>query len=200
MLRIALLSLVLIISLGAEVQAQLSVGSAIPMADHTLTDLRGDTVTLQGTMGPRGLAVIFWSPACPWVQRSDSRVVQLANRFQGSGINFALLNSNDPQQAANEGIVQMRQQADNANYTFPYLVDAGAQVARAFGATRTPEIFLFNAQGSLVYRGAIDDSPSDVALVENNFFQDALEAVVAGRQPATTTSRAFGCTIRLGQQ
>ncbi|CAN5635913.1 thioredoxin family protein [soil metagenome] len=199
MLRIALLSLVLALSFQAEVQAQLSVGSAIPMADHAMTDLRGSTVTLQGTMGQRGLAVIFWSPACPWVQRSDSRVVELANRYRGSGINFILLNPNDPRLAASEGIVQMRQQADNANYISPYLVDSGAQVARAFGATRTPEIFLFNAQGNLVYRGAIDDSPSDVALVENNYFQDALDAVVAGGQPATTTSRAFGCSIRLGQ-
>ncbi|MBP1619725.1 MAG: thioredoxin family protein, partial [Acidobacteria bacterium] len=77
-----------------------------------------------------------------------------------------------------------------------YVVDATSDVARAFGATRTPEVYLFDAAGKLVYKGAIDDNAQDAAKVQHRYLADALEAVSAGREVAVRETKAIGCSIK----
>jgi hypothetical protein len=90
----------------------------------------------------------------------------------------------------------MQQRARERGFEFLYVVDATSNVARAFGATRTPEAFLFDAAGTLVYHGAIDDNAQDAAKVEKRFLKDALDALLAGREVAVKETKALGCSIK----
>jgi hypothetical protein len=92
----------------------------------------------------------------------------------------------------------MKERARVRGYAFPYVVDAGAsQLARAFGATHTPEAFLFDSKGALVYHGAIDDNAEDASKVTRRYLRDAIDAVVSGSRPAVAESRAIGCSLKL---
>src|SRR5690606_19492337 len=98
--------------------------------------------------------------------------------------------------AADEGFQVIQEHARAQNYPFPYVVDEGSEAARAFGATRTPQVFLFDADGQLVYEGTIDDSPSDAGQVEEEYFRDAMNQLLAGTDIAVQKTKAFGCTIK----
>lgn len=92
---------------------------------------------------------------------------------------------------------EMQRRSRAAGMQFPYVVDETSGVARAFGATRTPEVFLFDRGGRLVYHGAVDDNAHEPDAVQQHYLRDALAAVVAGRAPAQPETRSMGCTIKL---
>jgi len=194
------LFLALLAFAAAPVAAQdaLAIGAPVPLADQAFERPSGGSVTLAGEMGPRGLAVLFWSNTCPWVTRYEERVLDLAREYGEAGIGFVLLNPNDPAAFPGEGPDAIRQR--ESGYPMPYAVDAGSRAARAFGATRAPQVFLFNANGALIYGGTIDDSPSSAAQARDRYFRDALAAVVADEAPVVEKTQAFGCTIRFTGQ
>jgi len=169
----------------------------MPEADRSLTTTQGENRTLNGLRGSQGTLVIFWSNQCPWVDRYEDRVKAARDQASGNGIAVVLVNSNDASAFPEENREANRSRAQQRNYEMPYLKDQGGVVARAFGASRTPHVFLFDGDGSLVYRGAIDDSPSDPNSIQDNYLLDALTAVAAGDAPETSSTRAFGCTIKL---
>jgi peroxiredoxin len=90
----------------------------------------------------------------------------------------------------------MQQRAKEAGMKFPYVVDATSSVAKAFGATRTPEAFLFDKNGKLVYHGAVDDNKEDPKAVTNPYLKNALDAVVAGTDVAVKETKSIGCGIK----
>ena len=90
----------------------------------------------------------------------------------------------------------MVQRAKERDFQFPYVVDAGSTVARAFGAERTPEAFLFAADGTLVYHGTIDDNAEDASQVKQHFLRDALEAVATSQPVTVKETKALGCSIK----
>ena len=194
-----LTTLALTVALAAPALAQgdaLEIGARLPLADRAMPATSGQSTTFGRAMGGRGLAVIFWCNTCPWVKKYEDRVVALANEYMAAGFGFIAVNANDPVGYPDDNMDAMRQQANAGGYPFPYVADAGSEAARAFGATRTPQIFLFDAGGTLVYEGTVDDSPSEPAEVEEHYFRDALNQVVAGEPVAVQKTRAFGCTIK----
>ena len=172
----------------------LDIGAPLPLAERSMPSASGGAASLRQTMGDRGLAVIFWCNTCPWVKKYEDRVVALAKEYQAAGFGFIAVNSNDPVAYPEDGIAEMRSRA--AAYSFPYVVDEGAETAKAFGATRTPQVFLFDPAGTLVYEGTVDDSPSDPNAVEEAFFRNALNQLVAGEDITVQKTKAFGCTIK----
>jgi hypothetical protein len=90
----------------------------------------------------------------------------------------------------------MKERFVEKGFNFPYLYDESQDVARAYGAERTPEIFLFDKSGILRYHGTVDDNYDDPAAVRSHYFRDALEAVLKGRNPLTTETVPVGCTIK----
>ena len=147
-------------------------------------------------MGDQGLAVVFWSNTCPWVSKYDARVVALAEEYEAAGVGFVLVNANDPTAYPEEGFATMQQRATENGYGFPYVVDEGSEAAKAFGASRTPQIFLFDTNKALVYEGTVDDSPSDPSGVEEEYFRNAMNQLIAGTEIAVQKTNAFGCTIK----
>jgi thiol-disulfide isomerase/thioredoxin len=194
-LTFAMLALALMAQ-PAYAQEALPIGAELPVAERTMQNALGAATSLAAQMGPRGLAVVFWCNTCPWVRRYEDRVVALANEYGAAGVGFIAINSNDPVAFPGDDFASMRTQGTEGNYGFPYVVDEGSQTARAFGATRTPQIFLFNSDGRLVYEGTVDDSPSDAGGAQERYFRDALASVVANAPVQVEKTKAFGCTIK----
>jgi thiol-disulfide isomerase/thioredoxin len=192
-----LLTLALLVAAGwgapsAYAQSELALGAAIPMADATRASVDGRQVSLSSLGGSRGTVVMFWSNECPWVSRYEERFLSLASAYAGQGFGFVLINSNDAQAFPKESSANSRQYAQPVTY----LVDPSSELARAFGAERTPQAYVFNGAGQLVYGGTIDDSPGDPGNVQATYLKDALDAMLNGTDIAMPRTKAFGCTIR----
>ena len=182
---------------SASAGMALEIGDAVPSGDVKMRNVDNSEVTLAGAMGPNGLLVVFSCNHCPWVQRWESRIVELGNAYRAKGIGVVAVNSNDTAEYPDDGLEHMQVRAKEKGYGFPYVVDATSDVARAFAASKTPEAFLFDAQGKLVYTGTIDDNAKDASAVTAAYLKDALEAVATGKPVTTAKTKALGCSIKL---
>ena len=183
-------------SSSAQTGQPLEVGAALPLAARSMQNAGSGATSFSQAMGDQGLAVIFWSNTCPWVAKYESRIVALASEYEAAGVSFVAVNANDPGAYPEEGLAAMKQRVADEGYAFPYLVDEGSEAAKAFGASRTPQIFLFDAGGTLVYEGTVDDSPADPGQVEEQYFRDAMNQLIAGTDISVQKTNAFGCTIK----
>jgi peroxiredoxin len=181
---------------AAPARAQLALGDAAPMADVKLKNVDDKEVTLASLAGEKGTLVVFTCNQCPWAKLWEKRVSEIGNAALEAGLGVVAINSNDPSVNAGDGFAEMKRRAKTLKLKFPYVVDATSDVARAFGATRTPEAFVFGADGKLVYHGTVDDSPKDVAAIKHFWLRDAVNEVAAGKPVTTAETKAFGCTIK----
>jgi peroxiredoxin len=196
-MRTELIGLVLL--LGAAGLGQvlaLTLGAAPPSSAVKMKCVDGRELSLTDAKGAKGLLVVFTCNHCPYVKAWETRIASLGNEFAARGVGVIAVNPNDPAQYPEDGFEPMQQRARERGFAFPYVVDATSGVARAFGATRTPEAFLFDATGRLVYHGTIDDNGEDEAKVTKPYLRDALEAVAAGKAPAVAETKSIGCSIK----
>ncbi len=175
---------------------ELALKAEIPLADMEMLDVSGEKTTLGGIKGEEGLVVIFSCNTCPWVRAWEDRYVELAATYQDRGIGFIALNPNAASRRKGDGYADMQQQARDKGYNFSYAVDEGSRLATAFGATRTPHVFIFNGEGRLVYRGAIDDNAYEPDKVEQAYAAQACEALLGDREPVAASTKALGCSIK----
>ena len=174
----------------------LAIGDRAPAADVKMRSVDGRELSFTEVAGAKGTLVIFSCNHCPWVKAWEGRIAELGNAYQAKGFGVIVVNPNDPATYPEDSFQVMQERAKERGFQFPYVVDATSGVARAFGATRTPEAFLFDAAGVLVYHGAIDDNAEDAAKVAKHFLRDALEAVGAKAKPAVAETKAIGCSIK----
>jgi len=174
----------------------LPIGAAIPKADLKLKDISGKEVTLKEAKKKNGLLVMFSCNTCPWVIKNQSRTKDIANYALSKEIGVILLNSNEGQRDDADSFSEMKEYATNQGYKWYYAVDADNVLADEFGANRTPEVFLFNAEGKHVYHGAIDDNPGDAAGVSRKHLKEAIDEVVSGKDVSVKESRSMGCQIK----
>jgi peroxiredoxin len=166
------------------------------LISFSLPNVDGKTVSAGQYADKPVLGVVFWCNHCPYVKAWEDRVISLQREYAGRGVQFVLISSNDVVAYPDDSPEAMKTHARDKNYPFPYLFDESQQVARQFGATRTPEIFLFDRSRALRYHGAPDDNYEDPNAVTARFLRDALDALLAGRDPATATTPPKGCTIK----
>ncbi len=140
--------------------------------------------------------VIFHCNHCPYAQAWEDRLIQTQREYAARGVRLVLINANDAAKYPTDDFAHMRARAQEKDYPFPYLHDETQEVARAYGATRTPEVFLFDARRVLRYHGAPDDNYEDPAAVQHHYLRDAVEALLAGETPATPETKPVGCTIK----
>ena len=180
----------------ADTMSGISLGDPPPSADIKMKGVDGSQTSIADVEGEKGTLVIFSCNGCPWVKAWEDRIADLGNTFQARGIGVIAINANDPSQNSEDGFDVMQARANEKGFDFPYVVDATSDVARAFGATRTPEAFLFDRDGTLVYHGAIDDNAKDPAGVKEHYLKDALEAVSTGAEVGVKETKALGCGIK----
>lgn len=180
--------------------AALSLGDAAPMATVKMKSVDGRELSIAEAAGAKGTLVMFSCNHCPYVKAWEDRIASLGNGAPAQGVGVIVINANDPEAYPDDDYAAMQKRAQEKGFKFPYVVDATSDVARAFGATRTPEVYLFDAAGKLVYKGAIDDNAQDAAKVQHRYLADALEAVSAGREVAVRETKAIGCSIKFKKQ
>ena len=120
----------------------------------------------------------------------------MQREYEGQGVRFAAVCSNNAQAYPQDDFEHMRQRAEELGYNFPYLHDEDQEVARAYGAQRTPEAFLFDAKRVLRYHGRIDDNYQDLTKVLSHDLRSAIDALLAGRNPDPAETGAVGCSIK----
>lgn len=174
---------------------ELGLNSPLPMADEKMKDVSNKEVSLNSSKTSKGLLVIFSCNTCPYVKLSESRIKELSDNCIKQGIGCIIINSNEAQRAEEDSFDEMVKYAASQKFTCSYVVDANSKLADAFGATRTPQCFLFNSKG-LVYKGAIDDNVKDPSLVKAHYLQDAIDALAKNEIPKLQETKSIGCTIK----
>jgi cytochrome oxidase Cu insertion factor (SCO1/SenC/PrrC family) len=180
--------------------AALALGRPAPLRDVALRNVDGKDVTLASIAGKKGTLVVFACNHCPWVKAWQSRIAAIGNAALDRGIGVIAINSNDPTAYPEDAFDEMKARAQSVGYRFPYAVDATSDLARAFGATHTPEAYLFDAKGKLVYHGAVDDNAQDEQAVANPWLRQAVDAVANGKPVKTAETKAMGCSIKLREK
>lgn len=144
----------------------------------------------------QAVAVIFSCNHCPYVRAWEDRMVQIQADYASQGVQLIAINANDAQKYPDDSFPRMKERARDKGFNFPYLYDETQAVARAYGAERTPEVFLFDRNGILRYHGAIDDNYDNPQAVRSPYLRQALDAVLAGQTPPTAQTQPVGCTIK----
>jgi peroxiredoxin len=161
-----------------------------------LPGVDGKEYKLSDYFGVEALAVIFSCNHCPYVQAWEDRMVQIQADYADKGLQFLVISSNDVSQYPDDNFPKMKERAEVKGFNFPYLFDESQDIAHAYGAERTPEVFLFDRSGVLQYHGAIDDNYDDPNGVKAHYLRDALDAVFAGKTPSVQETPPVGCTIK----
>jgi peroxiredoxin len=172
----------------------LDLGTAAPAFDLPGTD--GKAHALKDYAGKQALCIIFSCNHCPYVQAYESRFVELQAALAPRGGQLIAINSNDAGSHPEDGFEAMVQRSQEQGFNFPYLRDETQAVAQAYGAIRTPHVFLFDAHRKLAYVGRIDDCWDDPSKVKNRELADAFEDILAGRAVKVPETYAVGCTIK----
>lgn len=196
---VPILSLIVIALFGVAAAIQqdaLSIGDTAPLTDAEMKDVSGEMITLKSVSGPNGLLVMFSCNTCPWVKKWEDRYNPIAMMAKDHGIGMVAVNSNEAYREKGDGYSDMQERAEEMGYEFFYALDRDHKLADAFGANRTPEIFLFNKEMELVYHGAIDDNANSAAEVEQNYLMSAINELAKGEEIDTQTTKSLGCTIK----
>jgi peroxiredoxin len=171
--------------------ADLKIGAPAP--DFTLPAASdGKAVALKDLLAKnKAVAVIFVATKCPVSNAYNTRMAALGKEYAAKGVLLVGINSNKTEPAA-----EVKEHAEKHGFSFPVLKDDGNKIADAYGATRTPEVFVLDPKGNLLYHGRIDENQDDAKNVRSPDLKNALEAVLSGKPVPTAETKAFGCTIK----
>ncbi|MFZ1694780.1 MAG: thioredoxin family protein [Flavobacteriales bacterium] len=188
--------------LAAHELPNLNIGDAMPAAEVKMKNVDEKMVSLKDLAGRNGTLVIFSCNTCPFVVGSEGsegwegrypELMAVGARF---GVPVVLINSNEAKRGDGDSFADMQTHYKEKKYTGAYLLDEGHQVADAFGARTTPHVFLFNKDGKLAYKGAIDDNVANAAEVKERWAYNAIDKMVAGQPIEPATTRNIGCSIK----
>lgn len=177
---------------------QAKIGDEAPA--FTLKNIDGKMISLSDYSNEKGVIVIFTCNHCPYAKLYEDRIIALNKKYAAKGWPVVAINPNDPEAQPEDSYKNMQKRAKQKKFTFPYLFDDGQKVYPAYGATRTPHVFLLhNVNGEFVikYIGAIDDSPKNEADIEEKWLEDAISALNAGKTVSPSETKAIGCTIKV---
>jgi thioredoxin-related protein len=174
----------------------LAIGSSIPKSDVKMKDISGKEVSFKDAMRKNGLLVMFSCNTCPIVHKYESRTVEVCKKALDKNIGVILLNSNEATRGDGDSFDEMKGYAGKLGYSWNYVVDTKSGMADAFGANRTPECFLFDKDGKLIYHGAIDDNSGGADEVTRKHLSIAIDEAVSGKDVSTKNTKSVGCTIK----
>ncbi|GJM60681.1 thioredoxin family protein [Persicobacter diffluens] len=168
-------------------------------SDFSLKNIDGKMMSLADLSDNKGAIVIFTCNHCPYAKLYEDRIIALDKKYKGIGYPVVALNPNDPKIEPADGYQEMIQRSKEKGFTFPYLVDKDSKMAKTYGATRTPHVYLLQKEGTdyvVKYIGAIDNNAKNATQADKLYLADALEALIAGKAITKTSSKAIGCTIK----
>jgi len=172
----------------------LVVGDIAP--DFNLKSVDGKYYSLESFTDAKGYIVIFTCNHCPYAVANEDRIIALHNKFAPQGYPVIAINPNDPEVQPEDSFENMIVRAKEKNFPFVYLLDEGQKVYPAYGANRTPHVFLLDNTRKVRYIGAIDDNTRDASAVTNPYVENAIAAIERGEEPDPSFTKAIGCTIK----
>jgi len=161
-----------------------------------LPGVDGRTRSLEEFAGKPVLVIIFSCNHCPYVQAYEDRMIAIQKDYQDRGVQLVAINSNEEINYPEDNLEHMIERAKAKGYNFPYLRDVSQTVAKAYGATHTPQLFVFDRGRRLGYTGKIDDNWQKPGAVKRQYLREALDALLKGAAPAEPHTHAIGCTIK----
>jgi peroxiredoxin len=167
-----------------------------PCPDFDLTSVDGKRLRRDDFADRPVLVVLFICNHCPYVQAVEDRVIALAREYGPRGVQLVGICSNDPGDYPDDAPSRLLERWRAKGYGFPYLVDETQDVARAFGAVCTPDIYVYDRERRLAYHGRIDDSWKEPEKVRRRELAAALDALLAGERPASEQHPSMGCSIK----
>lgn len=167
--------------------------------DFKLKNVDGKVVSLANYKKAKGFIVVFTCNHCPFAQAYEQRIIDLHNEYAPKGYPVIAINPNDKDREPADSYENMVARAKDKKYPFVYLYDETQQIAKTYGATRTPHVYLLNKtkEGNKVaYIGAIDDNSEEASAVKEKYLANAINALIAGKPVELTNTKAIGCTIK----
>lgn len=154
-------------------------------------------VSLQQLKGDTGTVIMFICNHCPFVIHINSQLVKIANDYIKKGIQFIAISSNDVLNYPQDSPEKMKVLAETENYPFPYLYDETQDVAKAYDAACTPDLYVFNKELKLIYRGQLDDSrPGNGLPVTGKDLKNAMDCLIENKENTSTQKPSIGCNIK----
>lgn len=164
--------------------------------DFKLKNVNGKMFSLSGIENAKGYIVVFTCNNCPYALAYQDRIIELNNKYAPLGYSVVAINPNDKDVSATDGWENMQKRAKEKKYIFPYLYDETQEIARAYGATRTPHVFLLDQDRIVRYIGAIDDNHEEPEAVKEKYLENAIDALRNGQEITVKETKALGCTIK----
>ena len=174
-----------------------NLGDAV--TDFRLKNIDGLPVSLSNYRDRKGLIVVFTSNYCPFSKAYEDRLIALDRKFAGQGYPVLAVMANDPEAYNEDSFENMKARSQTKNYPYPYALDEAQSMARAFGATRLPEVYILKqnaGQFILEYKGAVDDNPQDAGSVQRRYVDEAVSSLLADRPVQSPITKPIGCGIK----
>lgn len=168
-------------------------------ADFNLKNVNDKMVSMSDYPDAKGFVVIFTCNHCPFAKAYQDRIIAIDKKYRPEGYPVIAISPNDPSLVPEDSFAEMQKRAKEKNYPFPYLIDAKQVVYKEYGATRTPHVFLLKKEGKdlvVKYIGAIDDNYQDASQVKQPYLANAIDALLAGKDPDPDFTKAIGCSIK----
>jgi len=169
------------------------------VANFTLKNVDGKMVSLTDYTSSKGVIVIFDCNTCPFSRAYNDRIIALNDRYASKGFPVITINANNPELSPGDSFKEMASRAKKKNYTFPYLVDETQSVAKSFGATNTPHVFVLKNDAQhfkVAYIGTIDNNSRDGSAATKKYVEEAVDALLTDKEVPTAKTKAIGCGIK----
>lgn len=168
--------------------------------DFSLENIDGNMVSLADYKDAKGFIVIFTCNTCPYAVAYEDRIIELDKKYAKLGYPVIAIMPNNVEVQPKDSMEHMKARAKAKGFTFPYLMDAGQKIYPQYGATKTPHVYVLqktNKGNQVKYIGAIDDNYQDAAAVKVKYVENAVDALLKGKEVPETKTRAIGCTIKV---
>ena len=174
---------------------QLKIGNPLPELQN-LKGTDGKTYASDTFKDASYLLVVFSCNHCPYVKAYEDRIITFTKEYKQKGLETLYINSNEADNYPEDSYDEMVKRAKEKDFPFPYVRDEDQSAARAFGATHTPEFFLFDKDRTLRYHGRFDDNWREPDSVQRRYLQEAIDALIDGKEVAEPEVYSIGCTIK----
>lgn len=167
--------------------------------DFSLKNTNGKKVALKDYKNAKGYIVVFTCNHCPYAQAYEDRIIALDKKYSAQGYQVVAINPNNPEKQKEDSFEKMQERAKAKKYAFPYLLDEGQKIYPQYGATKTPHVYVLQktAKGNVVkYIGAIDDNHEDASKVTQKYVENAVDALLKGKEVPVKETKAIGCSIK----
>lgn len=167
--------------------------------DFSLKNIDGKMISLKDYPSSKGVVVIFTCNHCPFAKMYEDRIVELHKKYADKGFPVIAINPNDAKTQPEDSYEMMQKRAKEKSFPFAYVYDESQEIAKAYGAQRTPHVYVLKKAGNdftVEFIGAIDDNAQDANAAKDKYVEKAIEEILAGKEVTTKTIKAIGCTIK----